>query len=163
MVGILGNLGYTSGGWIELERQPLLAMNSMYSHHKAAYQVNNHFMYSCNYVQALLDKAEAHKSTNDVDLSLDGASDDRCMSNFGRCIGKLSYVSSLPRMKEEDIGSRGRSMALSACSFTKRGMGYVSAVDTSTWKYVNSLKLQDSISAPLISRDERIVLRYVKN
>ena len=29
------------------------------------------------------------------------------MSNFGRCIGKFSYVSSLPaRMKEEDIGSQ---------------------------------------------------------
>lgn len=40
----------------------------------------------------------------------------------------------------------------------KREMGYVSGFDTSTWKEVNSRKLQGPISAFLITEDGRSVL-----
>lgn len=113
--------------------------------------------------QVLFDKPEAHKSIKDLDFSLDGAlvastSDDSACRIWDVASG--SCVSSLPSMKGEGIGfarfSRDGSKPLLYVTVRKRGMGFVSAFDTSTWKEVKSRKLQDDpISAFSIARDGR--------
>jgi prolactin regulatory element-binding protein len=114
-------------------------------------------------VQVLLDKPEAHKSIKDLDFSLDGTlvastSDDSACRIWDVASG--SCVSTLPSVKGEGIGfvrfSRDGRKPLLYVAVRKRGVGFVSAFDTSTWKQVNSRKVQeDPISAFSISRDGR--------
>jgi prolactin regulatory element-binding protein len=114
-------------------------------------------------VQVLVDKAEAHESIKDLDFSLDGGlvastSDDSACRIWD--VESGSCVASLPRVRGEGIGfvrfSRDGGKGLLYVAVRKRGMGFVSAFDTDTWKEVNSRKVQDDpISAFSMSRDGR--------
>lgn len=115
--------------------------------------------------KVLFDKPEAHKSIKDLDFSLDGAfvastSDDSACRIWDVASG--TCVSSLPSVVGEGMGfvrfSRDCNKPLLYVTVRKRGNGFVSAFDTSSWKQVASRKLQeDPISAFSITRDGRFL------
>ncbi len=108
----------------------------------------------------LLDKPEAHKSIKDLDFSLDGAFVASTSDGSACRIWDVASGSCVSSLSGEGIGfvrfSRDSNKPLLYAAMRKRGMGFVSTFDTSSWKQVNSRKVQeDPISAFSISREGR--------
>lgn len=108
----------------------------------------------------LLDKPEAHKSIKDLDFSVDGALVASTSDGSACRIWDVASGECVASLSGEGIGfvrfSRGSSRPLLFAAVRKRGMGFISTFDSTSWKQVNSRKLQeDPISAFTISRDGR--------
>jgi prolactin regulatory element-binding protein len=112
--------------------------------------------------KVLLDKPEAHKSIKDLDFSVDGAFVASTSDGSACRIWDVASGECVASLSGEGIGfvrfSRGSSRPLLFAAVRKRGMGFISTFDSSSWKQVNSRKLQeDPISAFTISRDGRFL------
>lgn len=112
--------------------------------------------------KVLLDKPEAHKSIKDLDFSVDGAFVASTSDGSACRIWDVASGSCVSSLSGEGIGfvrfSRDSNKALLYAAVRKRGIGFVSAFDTASWKQVNSRKVQeDPISAFSISRDGRFL------